>query len=607
MSQHSVTPSPEASPRSRSSRRIARAVPVATLLAGALALAGCGGDDDDSKEPPATPAAAASFSVTSELAASVPGDAVLFAEVKLNPDGEQKAALDELVGLFGDDAEESLVKELGLDEDENGVSFQKDIVPYLGERAGGFGMIDPNATKTKTTKDDEPDGALVVQVKDQAKLTASIEKSNDRSTKKVKVAGQDAYRDDEGFTLWVGEKLAVAGTEKAVTAAIEAQGGETLDKNERFTTALKQVRGNDPLALGWSDLQNASALGAALMSLDEESGDALKELQGSDLGGASADLKALEQFSKTPIPDIDATVAMALLPKPGELKLEFGGTQPKPATGSAEQIAKAGSDAVAALPPGSWLAFGSSLEAASSIPGYSLEDQLKQVEDLTGEKLPAGLTDTLGKIKTVAVGIKGDSLLAIGGAAIVQATDAAAATQMLKTIEGELPSDGSLTVEKTPIPGADESIVIRTPELPIRIAVGVKGDRLVIGLGAEAVTNALEGTKTLSGDAAYTQAKDALGGDAPSMLVNPAPLAQLLSDLPAGSGDANEMTEIVNAVKGIKLMAASQVATGDTSWRGAFVLRYDAALLKQTFSGLSGSGGSKKTAPPTVTDATPGR
>jgi hypothetical protein len=126
---------------------------------------------------------------------------------------------------------------------------------------------------------------------------------------------------------------------------------------------------------------------------------------------------------------------MALLPKPGELKLEFGGTQPKPATGSAEQIAKAGSDAVAALPPGSWLAFGSSLEAASSIPGYSLEDQLKQVEDLTGEKLPAGLTDTLSKIKTVAVGIKGDSLLAIGGAAIVQATDAAAATDSQRRFE----------------------------------------------------------------------------------------------------------------------------------------------------------------------------
>ncbi|MBF6620214.1 MAG: hypothetical protein ITG02_08295, partial [Patulibacter sp.] len=260
MSQHPVTPSSEASPRPRSSRRIARAVPLATVLAGALVLAGCGGDDEDTKEPPATPAAAANFNITSELAASVPGNAVMFAEVKLQPDGEQKAALDELVGLFGEDAEKSLVDELGLDDEENGKTFQEDFAPYLGERAGGFAMVDPNAGTTKTTKDDEPDGALVVQVKDQAKLTETVEATNEKSTKKVKIAGQDAYRNEDGVTLWIGETLAVAGTDKAVTAAIEAQGGATLDKNQRFTTALEQVRGSDPLALGWTDLQNASAL-----------------------------------------------------------------------------------------------------------------------------------------------------------------------------------------------------------------------------------------------------------------------------------------------------------------------------------------------------------
>ncbi|MBF6621475.1 MAG: hypothetical protein ITG02_14750, partial [Patulibacter sp.] len=345
---------------------------------------------------------------------------------------------------------------------------------------------------------------------------------------------------------------------------------------------------------------------AALTALDDEGNEALDELKKSGAPGLSkGDIAALDQLANAPIPDFDGTVAMAVLPKPGEIKVEVGGTMPKPESGSLEQIAKAGSDATASLPSGSWLAFGASMDAANSMPGYSLEDQLKQIEELTGEKLPAGLTSSLEKIKTLAVGIKGDSLLAIGGAALVQTADAAAAADLLATIERELQKDRTLTVDKTPIPGADDGVVVRTAQLPIRIAVGIKGDRLVIGLGAEAVTNALEGTKTLGGDAAYKQAQDALGGDAPTMLVNPAPLAQLLSDLPAGSGDANEMAEIVNAVKGIKLMTASQVGTGDTTWRGAFVLRYDAALLEQTFSGLSG--GSKKSAPPTVTDAQPGR
>jgi hypothetical protein len=591
-----TTPAPEPSTPPRA-RRVARVLPVATVLTGALVLAGCGGDDDK-QEPPATPAAAASFNVTSELAKSVPGDATAFAEVKLQPNGEQKAALDELVSVFGEDAEKSLIDELGLDDEENGKTFKDDVVPYLGERAGGFAIVDPNAAKTKTTKDDEPDGALVVQVKDSAKLTETIEATNDKSTKKVKVAGQDAYRNDEGVTLWVGESLAVAGTEKAVTAAIEAQGGATLDKNERFTTALKQVRADDPLAIGYTDMKNFSALSAALMAMDEEGNEALRELKRSGAPGLSkSDISALDSFANADVPDVDATIAMAALAKPGQITLEFGGTQPKPPTGSLEQFAKDGADAVAALPAGSWLAAGGSMDAGGYLPGYTLEDQLKQLEDALGEQLPSGLTSALGKIKTFAVGIKGDSLLAIGGAAIIRTADAATATELLKTIEGELAKDSSLTVEKTPIPGADDGLVVRTAQMPIRIAVGVKGDRLVVGLGAESVTNALEGTKTLSGDPAYKQAQEALGGDAPTLLVNPAPLAQLLGDLP----DSGEIGDVVGVLKGIKLLTSSSVGTGDTTWRGAFVVRYDAAQLRQGAAGGSGAGA------PTVTDAKPGR
>lgn len=591
---HAPEPAPEPLPRARATRRVARAIPVATVLAGALVLAGCGGDDDK-QEPPATPAAAANFNVTSELAKAVPADAVAFAEVKLQPDGEQKAAIDELAKLFGDEDGDSIAKELGLDDDKNGVNFKDDVVPYLGERAGGFAIVDANAPKTKTTKDDAGDGALIVQVKDRAKLTSSLETSFKTSTKKVKVAGQDAYRNKDGATLWIGDALAVVGTNDAVVAAIGAQGGDTLDKNARFTTALKQVRADDPLAIGYADMQHASALGAALATMGDD-GDALAELKKSGLAGAdTGDLDALEQFANAPIPDIDATVAMAAVLKPGQMTLEFGGTQPKPEGASLEQVTKDGADAFAALPAGSWLALGGSMDATSGLPGYSFDEQLKQLEELTGEKLPSGLTSALDKIKTLAIGIKGDSLLAIGGAAIVQTDDATAAAELLETIERELKKDDSITVESTPIPGADSGIVASTTDLPIKIAVGAKGDRLVVGLGAESVTNALEGKSPLSGDPVYKQAQDALGGDAPTLLINPAPLGQLLSDLPSDG----EMQQITGALQGIKLIASSSVGTGDTTWRGAFVVRYDAAALDQAING-GGAGG-------TVTDAKPGR
>lgn len=594
MTSLSTTPAPEPPSRPRAARRATRALPVATVLAGALVLAGCGGDDDQ-KEPPATPAAAASFNVTSELAASVPADAAAFAEVKLQPDGEQKAAIDELVGLFGEDAGDSIADELGLNDDKNGVNFKKDVVPYLGGRAGGFAIVDPAAPKSKSTKDDEGDGAVIVQVKDQAKLTTSLEASFKSSTKKVKIAGQDAYRNKDGATLWIGDTLAVIGTEPAVTAAIEAQGGQTLDKNDRFTTALKQVRGSDPLALGYADLKYADTLSKALMSMDDKGNDALRELKRSGAPGMSkSDIAALDDLATTPIPEVDATMAMAVLPKPGQITLEFGGTQPKPEGSSLEQITKDGADAVAALPAGSWLALGTSVEGASGVPGYSFDEQLKELEKVTGEKLPSGLTSAIDKIKTFAVGIKGDSLLAIGGAAIVQTSDAAAATELLKTIERELKKDDTFTVEPTPIPGADSSIVASTQQLPIKIAVGVKGDRLVLGLGTESVTNALEGKTQLKDDTIYKQAQDALGGDAPTLLVNPTPLGLLLGDLPSDG----EMQQVTGALKGIKLIASSSIGTGDTTWRGAFVLRYDAAALRQAIDGAGGG---------VVTDAKPGR
>ncbi len=587
----STTSSPTAPPQPRARR--ARLAPLAIVVTGALVLAGCGGDDDE-QEPPATPQAAASFNVTSELASSVPGDAQAFAEIKIKPEGEQKAAIDEIAKLLG--AEGSIADELGLNDDDGDLSFSEDVEPNIGDRIAGFALVAENAGANRSGGDDGIDGAFVVPVTDQAKLTSSLEGSFDKDTKKVQVAGQDAFRNEDGMTLWVGESVAAIGTEKAVAAAIEAQGGETLDKNERFVNALKQVRGSDPLAVGWSDFQNAEAMFSALATLGNEGGDdALKELQRSGVPGADASqLDALKGLSETPVPDIDATIAMAVQMKPGEMKIEIGGTQPAPSGGSLEELTKAGADAVAALPSGSWLAAGGSMEAASGLPGYSLPDQLKQIEQATGEKLPAVLTSSLEKIKTVAVGVKGDSLMSIGGAAIAQTDDAAASGELLKTLETELAKDRTLKIDKTPVEGADDAFVVSTPQVPIRVAVGYKGDRLVIGLGAEAVTNALEGARPLSGDDAYKQAQEALGGDAPSMFVNPAPVAQLLGDLPPGSGNVGE---VVDALSAVKLIAASSVATGDTTYRGTFVLRYDAAALGRAVQGGSGSGSGTVTAP----------
>lgn len=589
-------------------------LPATALVVAGFVVAGCGGDKDESTKPPATPVAAATFNVESALAGSVPENAAAFAELNIRPSGDAKAAFEEIGRIFGeDDLGKSLLDELDLDDGlKGGKTFEKDVLPHLGDHLGGFALTPAAGGSSKSTKAKQADGALVAEVKDADALRATLKPALGKDTKTVTIDGQETYQSKDDVTAWIGDKTMVIGTKDAVTAAIAAEGAKTLADNARFTTAIKQVRATDPVAIGWTDVQQAPALAQALSALESESGDgkkALKKLSGSGLsdlaGGDTGELDDVlgnltgKGAGKGSVPEVDATVAMAVVMKPGQLKIEFGGTVPKPADGKASTAGKDASDAVAALPAGSWAAFGTSLAGTQSLPGGSFEDGLKQLEELSGEKLPKALTDAFEQVKTAAIGVRGDSLLAIGGQAVIRATDAAAASKLLDTFQKELGKASGITVAEQAIPGAERGVVASSSELPVKIAAGTKGDVLVIGLGVDSVTTALEGTSKLSGDPAYKQAKDALDGDAPALLVNPTPLAQLLGDLPT-----EDMKEIVGAVRGIKLIASSHVDTAPTTWRGAFVLQYDAAALTAAVGDDDSAGAPK---PGTVTETTPGR
>ncbi|WP_022930670.1 DUF3352 domain-containing protein [Patulibacter americanus] len=565
-----------------------RAVPLTAIAVGALAFAGCGGGDDESGKP-ATPAAAAATTTGAApkafLADDVPAKVAAYAEATFRPGQEPKAAIEELSRLFGvADPGGELMKSLDLDDElESGKTFEKDVLPHLGDHVGAFLLQAASASAAK-----KPQGAIVAEVKDADALRATLEPALKDESRVVTVAGQQVYRDKNSqAAAWIGDDLFAMGTEDAVRATIEATEGETLDGNARYKAAIAQVRASDPLGLTWVDLQQAPTLNGAIAKAADEGGSRAKKpasgltesqlkqlppsvrkrLESSGGGGGfgtSGGMGALD--ASTTVPTTDATIAMALSLRPGRATVSTGGTAPEGLGGEA----KAGADAVAALPGGSWLAFGAPISGMNGL-GATGPEVWEQLEAVTGE-LPADFKAALGKVKSVSGAARGDSLLGAAGGVVLQTEDDASAKALLDGMGGLVKRQTGFPVRSQDIEGADAGLVAAPQGLPLQIAAGQKGDRVAIGLGVDSVTSILKPSSKFGDDPTYDRAKQALGGATPSVVINPKPLTNLIGSL--GVGEARQAVE---ALQRLKLIAGSQESTGATTWRGTFVVDYDAS------------------------------
>lgn len=607
------TPAPRA-PRAR----VRRGVPVAVLAAAAVAATGCGSDG-----PSTTNAAATSTGAvpSAALADDVPARTAAFAEATLQPGGDSRKAIERLVALVGGGPRSGALGALRLGGDllPKGRTLRGDVLPHLGEHAAAFLLGGEPAKDGSRTAAASADGAIVAEVRDAAKLREAIGTGGEAKT----VAGQ-TIRVRGDHAIWIGDDIAAVGSEPAVRAAIGAADGDDLGSNDRFTAALGQVRATNPIGLAFVDLQQAPALNAAFSGLGDRARalgaggrgskagssalgslpKALRDQVERRLGSKGASRAKGRGFSLT-LPASDATAAMALELTPGRLVVRSGGTDATPPANP-----EAGSDAVAALPAGSWLAFGGGAAGAPAkgSPGALALDRLT---GMLGADAPAGLRDALAGVESVSGGAQGQRLLAARGGLVLRAKDGAAATALLRQL-GEVfdgkGGPGGLTAKPTTIRGTSEGLVVGLPGLPVQIAAGVEGDRLAIGLGPQSVTTALAPKERFVDDPTYARAKDLLGGTAPSLVVQPKPLTDLLASLggglggmlggmggsggiddllggagadgPKGSGPgallgSGGLDKVLDAAERVKLVTAGREATGPTTWRGGLVVEYD--------------------------------
>jgi Protein of unknown function (DUF3352) len=449
-------------------RGLAAGVAAAALVLGAAA---CGGDDEG--EGAAVP----------PTASVAPADAPVFGDATVRPEGDQADAVDEALSklLNTDDPGGFIADQIdnGLEEDEElgALTYSEDVEPWLGEHAGFF----------FTTFDDEPSGAFIVEVTDEAAATLAVDKIETRGP-----SAGDSYKgveyrlEDRESAIGFIDDFLVFGTEGGFRDAVDASQGESLADDDGFTGEVETVP-EDSLGIVYAAVPT---LLDRLVDAGEIGSDERANL-GDQLG------------------DVVTQPAIAALSTDGDsIAVQVGagaGDMPEPEE----------SPLLRELPADSWLAFGlndfgttiSDSFANLQFSGAGPEELDRALEPLLGSRL-SDFTDWIGDVGGYA---SGTSIFGLGAALELETTDESASADALDGLQGTLGRFPSLRIE--PLSGGEPGFTISPADAPVQIVVEQRQGRVVAGLGENSVDAVLEPDDALGESDPFGTAADALGSE----------------------------------------------------------------------------------------------
>jgi hypothetical protein len=466
-------------------------------LTTAIALAACGDDAGTS----------------SDATSLVPGRALAYAEVTLRPEGEQKAAIEDLVSKFpGEGSAGERVRRLmqqALADEGSKLSFEEDIEPWLGDEAAFF-LSDMSA--------DGEDGefAVMVATEDEDATLDAIKKEGEPRTTDYR--GQDLYvGDGEEQAAAVLEGWLLVGTPRAVRTAIDmAEGdGEPIEDDDRYREALADAP-DDRLGFAYVNLPGF-----------------LRELEGMPQAAA---LGPLRRFFENPV---------LVVGDADEAGVRFEATVPKEVVLGFPAVA-AGSGTAGELPGDSWLAFaqpdlGETIEtyvdlAATSLGGREAVEE--QVRRATGLDLDEDVISWMGDWGAF---VRGTTLDELDGAVMIETSNEAASGRFIDALVRlirENPTPG-MRLGPLALPGGGEGVTLRRPDVPQPIHLFQRDGRVVAAYGDAAARDAVDPDETLADSPAYQAAEEALGGDyAVSFFVAVEPILALAESAGASSDES---------------------------------------------------------------------
>jgi Protein of unknown function (DUF3352) len=439
-------------------------------LTTAIALAaGCGNDEESSSG-----------------ASLAPAGSLVYGEATLRPEGDQKAALDDLVAKFpgegGAGDRIGRLMEKAFAESDSGLSYEDDIEPWLGDEAGFFvWKVAPGG--------EEADAALLVATDDEDATVEAVEKEG--GVRKTDHGGHDLYvwSDEEGAAA-VLEGWLVLGTPGGVKAAIDtAEDGETIEDEDRYQQTLEDAP-EDRLGFVYV---NMPAL--------------FREVEGTP--GAAA----LGQFRRMFQEPVLVTATA------GEAGVRLEGTVPATLTTGFPIVAE-GSGTAGELPGDSWLALaqpdlGKTIEGYMDLAGGRAGGRgafQQQLEAMTGLDFDRDVVTWMGDWGAF---VRGTSVAELEGAVVIETDDEAASGRFIDAVArlARQNAEPGLRVSPLELGGGGEGITARGGDLDKPVHLFQRDGKVVGAYGDAAAQDAIDPGETLADSPTFNQAEDALGDD----------------------------------------------------------------------------------------------
>lgn len=358
----------------------------------------------------------------------LPGSAIGYVRVDLNPTGQQKAAIFNFARKFpeldkrlgsGDDPREALFNAIKSEEEElSDVDYAADIEPWLGNRVG-VAFLKP------AKNGDDPEVAMALEVTDQDAAAEGIEKLR---------TGDDEINyvfDDSG-------SYAIFAEDKAAAEKYAAEGAESpLSESQTYADDMDAL-GQEGVMSFWFD---AKTLAAATGDAAEELSGGMSFAQPGDLGrlagavrfeGNYAEFAGVQRGAKLPLelPDAQGT-KLGELPETTAVGLSIAGAGPMLGLNWQKIV-----DQVNAV-PGAKEQFELGVEMAKQQFQLSIPEDIQTLlgDELTLAADSEGLEEFLAAVET------GD-LQTLPKVGLRSTTDVAKAKQVLGKLDSALTSQG---------------------------------------------------------------------------------------------------------------------------------------------------------------------
>jgi Protein of unknown function (DUF3352) len=506
------------------------------LLAATLGLAACGGEEQTASR--------------AELAGFVPPDAVVYGEAVVRPEGDQREDAEGALGtLLGTDDPGAMIRDAinsGLEDD--GLTYEDAIEPWLGERVGAFA----------SSFGDRPEYAVIAETTDPDTALETVRAElEDEGGARERTYGGTMYllsSEDEVAATGIVDGHLVSGSVEGFERVVDTVGGESIADSGALGPEFDGVSGG--LASFYADPSGfIDALGQA------------GEIPPGQAETIQAQLGAAGQ----------APIVGGFDIGPDDFSLELSSSTP-------EQILGAPSELIENLPADSWLALAiGDLGAVAQQAVAAFDAQLRAgpvvppelrggLEATLQRELGIDLSEVLDWMGDVAAYVRGTSIFGLGAAVVVETSDEQATLDTLDQLRSALERNSQVVIAPLEIEGEGFQIAIR--DTPIQIPVVVRDDRLVAGLGEASVEQALSPVETLGDSDSFSSVIGDLGDDFdPALFVDFEPIVQLIESTGEVAGDPG-YAEVKPYLDAIDFLAGGVRADGDrTTFR--LVLRVD--------------------------------